>query len=251
MHSALVYRWPLVKGRKVEYMAWYQSGPGSWVQLRPKLLSLLEAMQQQGLYDAPAAAAAADADQQQPEQQHTAASSSSSVDHKQQPQQGRPLGLMGIGWGTFIGMHAAGDDAVVAAGAKVFVALSPAMYNKDYDLTRQLQLPVALLPAKYDSMDQVMMFINLLAKPWELRCIFKRYGKVRHEARLSCPVVSFRPVTTTYAVFAMRLAFPPAIHLSYTRFPSYTCIHQLWWLVGSQCMGSWPAGGVCQYKGHI
>lgn len=125
---------------------------------------------------------------------------------------------MGIGWGTFIGMHAAGDDAVVAAGVKVLVALSPAMYNKDYDLTRQLQLPVALLPAKYDSMDQVMMFINLLAKPWELRCIFKRYGKVRGEARLSCPVVSFRSqitVATTCSVVAMLLAFP-----QYSPFPS-------------------------------
>lgn len=38
---------------------------------------------------------------------------------------------------------------------------------------------VALLPAKYDTMDQMMLFINMLAKPWELRCIFKRYGKVR------------------------------------------------------------------------
>jgi hypothetical protein len=182
-------RWPLVKKRKLEYMEWYQTGPGSWQQQRPKLLQLLEAMQQQGLYDPdaglvqpdPAASAAVGggAEQQQDTEADAEASSSSSSSSQQQPTvTGRPLGLLGIGWGSFLGLHAAGDDAVVAAGAKVLVALSPATYNKDYDLSCKLQLPVALLPAKYDSMEQVMMFINLLAKPWELRCIFKRFGKV-------------------------------------------------------------------------
>lgn len=65
--------------------------------------------------------------------------------------------MLGIGWGSFIGLHAAGDGAVVAAGAKVLVALSPATYNKDYDITTKLQLPVCLLPAKYDTMDQVKL----------------------------------------------------------------------------------------------
>jgi hypothetical protein len=178
-------RWPLVKGRKLEYMAWFQTGPGSWPHLRPKMLQLLEAMQQQGLYDAdatspPAAAAAdaagaADADE--------ASSSSSNEDQQEQQQQqpavtGRPLGLMGVGWGNFILFQAAGDDAVVQAGAKALAAISPATYNKDYDMSLKLQLPVALLPAKYDTMDQMMLFINMFAKPWELRCIFKRFGKV-------------------------------------------------------------------------
>jgi hypothetical protein len=41
-----------------------------------------------------------------------------------------------------------------------------------------LQLPVALLPAKYDPMEQVMLNIDLLQRPYAQRCIFKRCGKV-------------------------------------------------------------------------
>lgn len=178
-------------------MTWFQTGPGSWQQQRPKLLALLEAMQQQGLYDpdaaAPAAAAAAaDAPPQQQQQEgedagtgaEASSSSSSSGGAQAQAQvAGRPLGLLGLSWGSFIGLHAAGDEAVVAAGVKVLAALSPATYNRDYDITVKLALPVALLPAKYDVMDQVMMFINLLAKPWEMRCVFKRFGKVSDAPR--------------------------------------------------------------------
>jgi hypothetical protein len=184
-----------VTKRKLEYMEWYQTGPGSWAQQRPKLLQLLEAMQQQGLYDPnadPAATAAAGGAADDEQQQDTEASSSSNS--SQQQWTGRPLGLLGMGWGTFIGLHAAGDDAVVAAGAKVLVALSPAAYNKDYDLTLKLKLPVALLPAKYDSMEQIMLFINLLAKPWELRCIFKRFGKVRSLLVILCVVTITREI---------------------------------------------------------
>jgi hypothetical protein len=184
-----------VKKRKLEYMDWFQKGPGSWPHLRPKMLQLLEAMQQQGMYDAdasspPAAAAAAggaggDASSVAAAGAADADSASPSSEQQQQQQQqqpvvtGRPLGLMGVGWGNFILFQAAGDDAVVEAGAKVLAAISPATYNKDYEMAVKLQLPVALLPAKYDTMDQMMLFINMLAKPWELRCIFKRYGKVR------------------------------------------------------------------------
>ena len=164
-----------MKKRKLEYMEWFQTGPGSWQQQRPKLLQLLEAMQQQGLYDpeatlqdppSPAIAAAdtdpdADTDTAAAGEEEEAAAdspaSSSSSSTSSSRASGRPLGMLGIGWGSFIGLHAAGDDAVVAAGAKVLVALSPATYNKDYDITTKLQLPVCLLPAKYDTMDQVKL----------------------------------------------------------------------------------------------
>lgn len=40
------------------------------------------------------------------------------------------------------------------------------------------QVPVCLLPAKYDPMDQMMLTIDLLQRQYAPRCIFKRFGKV-------------------------------------------------------------------------
>jgi dienelactone hydrolase len=172
--------WPLVKKRKLEYMEWFNAGPGSWLQQRPRLLQLLEEMQQQGLYHKDAATPAA------ADSSSTDSSSSSSGGETPQPSSnsssgssGRPLGILGLGWGTYIGLRAAGDDKCVAAGINAVAAMSPVTFQKDYDLATALQLPVALLPAKYDPMEQVMLTVDLLQRPYARRCIFKRYGKVR------------------------------------------------------------------------
>jgi dienelactone hydrolase len=183
-----VNQWPLVKKRKLAYMDWFNVGPGSWLQQRPRLLQLLEEMQQQGLYDKAAAAAAA--------KSSTADGSSSSEGAKQPSSSsssstGRPLGILGLGWGTYLGLQAAGDDECVAAGLHAVAAMSPVTFQKDYDLAKALQLPVALLPAKYDPMEQVMLTIDLLQPPYIKRCIFKRYGKVGYCLRgsMCCAVI--------------------------------------------------------------
>jgi dienelactone hydrolase len=173
----VVKHWPLVKKRKLEYMEWFGAGPGSWLQQRPRLLQLLEEMQQQGLYDkdaaTPAAIASSSADSSSSSGEAAEASSSSSSST------GRPLGVLGLGWGTYIGLRAAGDDECIAAGINAVAAMSPVTFQKDYDLATALKLPVALLPAKYDPMEQAMLTIDLLQRPYAQRCIFKRYGKVR------------------------------------------------------------------------
>jgi dienelactone hydrolase len=169
-----VKQWPLVKKRKLDYMEWFNAGPGSWLQQRPRLLQLLEEMQQQGLYGkaaAPPGTFRANSSSSSSEEATQETSSSSST-------AGKPLGILGLGWGTYIGLRAAGDDECVAAGLHAVAAMSPVTYQKDYDIAMALQLPVALLPAKYDPMEQVMLNIDLLQRPYAQRCIFKRYGKV-------------------------------------------------------------------------
>lgn len=42
-----------------------------------------------------------------------------------------------------------------------------------------LQVPVCLLAAKYDPMEQMMLTVDLLQRVYAPRCIFKRFGKVR------------------------------------------------------------------------
>jgi hypothetical protein len=172
----IIKHWPLVKKRKLEYMEWFNAGPGSWLQQRPRLLQLLEELQQQELYDKDAATPAAidgsSADSSSSGEAPEPSSSSSSGSS------GRPLGVLGLGWGTYIGLRAAGDDECVAAGINAVAAMSPVTFQKDYDLATALKLPVALLPAKYDPMEQVMLTVDLLQRPYAKRCIFKRYGKV-------------------------------------------------------------------------
>jgi dienelactone hydrolase len=178
----VIKHWPLVKKRKLEYMEWFGAGPGSWLQQRPRLLQLLEEMQQQGLYEkdaaTPAAIASSSADSSS-SGEAAEPSSSTSISSGSSGSSGRPLGVLGLGWGTYIGLRAAGDDECIAAGINAVAAMSPVTFQKDYDLATALKLPVALLPAKYDPMEQVMLTIDLLQRPYAQRCIFKRYGKVR------------------------------------------------------------------------
>jgi uncharacterized protein (DUF2237 family) len=147
------------------------AGAGSWLQQRSKLLGVLEGLAQQGLCD-PAAGAAAAVRAARLAAGAKARSSSSSSS-------GRALGLLGLGWGSYITLCAAGDAAVADAGAVAAVALSPTTYGRDLDLAQLLKLPVALLPARFDTMEQLMLAIDLLRPPFAPRCVFKRYGKIK------------------------------------------------------------------------
>lgn len=115
------------------------------MQQRPRLLQLLEAMQQQGIYN-PGDAGAAAADASSPQEDVGAADSSEAAaaatgTSNSSSSSGRPLALWGTGWGSFIGLQAAGDDAIVkSAGVRAMVAISPATYNKDFDIAQKLQV---------------------------------------------------------------------------------------------------------------
>lgn len=178
--------WPIVKKRKLEYFDWYGKGPGSWEQQRPKLQTLLEALQEQGLYDKHAAAAGEDAQEssssssgeQQQDSSRGVQQQDSSSDSSGGGQAGRPLGVLGLGWGNYIAFRAAGDPEFVAAGIRAVAAISPVTFMKDLDLATALKLPVCLLPAKYDPMEQMMLTIDLLQRLYAKRCCFKRFGKV-------------------------------------------------------------------------
>ncbi|KAF8060073.1 hypothetical protein HT031_005012 [Scenedesmus sp. PABB004] len=155
-------RWPLVRQREAEYLAWSQAGPGSWAQQRPRLLGLLEAMAAEGLHD-PA----------------TAQGGAPSGAQAGGDGRGRPLGALGLGWGSHVVLRAGGDAAALGLGLRCVAALSPVTYRADVDLGRALGVPVALLPAKYDAMEQLMLTLELAGPAWLGRCLFKRFGKLK------------------------------------------------------------------------
>eukprot|EP00775_Hariotina_reticulata_P004402 gene4402-4655_t len=65
-------------------------------------------------------------------------------------------------------------------GPGVAVAcMSPTTFMFDSELSKNLRVPVAMLPAKYDTMDQLMNLVKLLNRPYLPRCLFRRFGKVK------------------------------------------------------------------------
>jgi len=75
---------------------------------------------------------------------------------------GKPLGMLGLGWGSYVGLRAAGDEDFVDEGLVAVACMSPTTFMFDSELSQDLRVPVALLPAKYDTMDQVSRQLSQL-----------------------------------------------------------------------------------------
>jgi hypothetical protein len=148
---------------KNRFADWLRNGPGSWPAIRDRVATLAAALLEE-------AAAAASEWPVQPQAAAGGGGGEAAV----------RLAVGGIGWGALMALHSGCDRALapeVLSPLACVAALTPALYGRDEKLAAELAAPIVILPAKYDNMDRLQVFLSKRKHVYG-PSVFKRFGFV-------------------------------------------------------------------------